>query len=360
MKVRGFLSQKTSQCMQAIDLFPYWDDNRALLAELVQPLREEELEFRPAPGFDPLGEVLRHIITTEESWWHGGIHGVPFDQWRPAEWDRRTGEEKAAYRRQRFPTVASILDGLRVAHAPVVQFLKELDAWALCERRRSTWGEENSLRWMLWHLVEHDQHHRGQVYTRLRMLGYQPPSTFPRAAVMGGTPAAHWRLGEVEIKDIVPFWKAVRSTVHDAVASLTAADLPFRPADGFPSIHDLVLHLFIWEDFLIRQMLKGEVNQDWGRIEGSFWKCQVTDLALTIGDRFPSVVSLLEAMDAVHDATRVFIEGLEIGDLTRPHETPWGPQTLHHTLWYAREHAVHHRAQLFLRMRMVGRMPPEI
>ena len=41
--------------MQAIDLFPYWDDNRALLAELVQPLREEDLEFRPAPGLSSLG-----------------------------------------------------------------------------------------------------------------------------------------------------------------------------------------------------------------------------------------------------------------------------------------------------------------
>jgi uncharacterized damage-inducible protein DinB len=245
--------------------------------------------------------VVRHIITTEEFWWHGGICGLPFEQWRPADWDRRTDEEKAAHRAKRFPTVASLLEGLRDAHAPVAQFLEELDAWALCERRRSAWGEENVLRWMLWHLVEHDQHHRGQVCARLRMLGRQPPAMFPRVGVMGWTPAAHWRPGEVEIRDVVPFWKAIRSTLHAAVASLNDADLSFRPAEGFPCIHDLILHLLIWEDYLIRQMLKGEAG-----------------------------------------------------------ETPRGLQTLHHTLWYAREHAVHHRAQLFLAMRMSGRTPPEL
>ncbi len=346
--------------MQAIGLFPYWDDNRALLAELAQPLREEDLEFRPAPGLSSLGAVLRHIIVAEEHWWHGGIHGEPFERWRPADWDRYTDEEKGAHRTLRFPTVASIVEGLRNAHAPIVGFLEDLDAWALCEKRRSTWGKENTLRWIFWHLVDHDQHHRGQVYTRVRMLGYEPPPTFPRPAAMGWTPATAWRPGEEEPGHIVPFWEAVRSTLHDAVASLTDADLRFRPGQDFPSIHDLVLHLFIWEDFLIRQMLKAEVDQNWGRIEGEFWKCAVTDLARTIGDRFPSVDSLVETLDAVQEATRVFVEGLELQDLPRTHDTLWGPQTLHHTLWYAREHAVHHRAQLFLRMRMLGRTPPEI
>ncbi len=166
--------------MQAIGLFPYWNDNRALLAELVQPLREEDLEFQPAPGLSSLGAVLRHIIVAEEHWWHGGIHGEPFEQWRPADWDRYTDEEKGAHRTRRFPTVASIIEGLRNAPAPIVGFLQDLDAWALCEKRRSTWGKENTLRWIFWHLVGHDQHHRGQVYTRVRMLGYEPPSTFPR------------------------------------------------------------------------------------------------------------------------------------------------------------------------------------
>lgn len=79
-----------------------------------------------------------------------------------------------------------------------------------------------------------------------------------------------------------------------------------------------------------------------------------------VGPRFASVESLVEAMDAVFEATASFVDRLDVRDLPRMHETPWGPETLHHSLWYAREHAVHHRAQLFLRMRMLGRTPPDL
>jgi uncharacterized damage-inducible protein DinB len=335
--------------VKAIEAFPYWNDNRALLEDLVRLARDEDLEFRPAPGLRPLGEVLRHIITTEEYWWHGGILCEPFERWRPADWDSYSVEEKERHRARRFPTKETILDGLQAAHAPVAAFMREFAETDLCERRRPTWGGgENSLRWILSHLVEHDLHHRGQVFTRLRLLGYDPPSTFPRPAVMGWTPAVNWREGEIEISHIVP------------VASLSDADLAFRPSPALPSAHDLVLHIFVWEDFLIRQTLKGEADQDWGPIEGWFRKGRVDDLAATLGSRFPSPASLVAAMDAVGHATASFIDGVSVHDLPRAHDTPWGLQTLHHTLWYAREHMVHHRGQVFLRIRMLGKTPPEI
>lgn len=346
--------------MRAAELFPYWADNRALLVELVRPLREDDLTFRPAPGLSTLGAMLRHVITTEEHWWHGGILGEPYARWRPEGWERFSDEEKEAYRRARFPTVASIVQGLEAAHAPVQQFLGELDAADLCEKRLATWGKQNTLRWILWHLVEHDQHHRAQVYTRLRLLGRQPSPIFPRPGVTAWTPAADWRGGEEVTDHIVPFWDAARATLREAVAGLDDTDLAFRPADHLPSIHDLILHLFIWEDFLVRQILRGEVARSWGRIEGWFWRYDVASLAAAAGDRFRTVAALLEGLDAVWEATRDFVRSLVPVNLTRIHQTPWGSQTLHHALWYAREHLVHHRAQIFLRMRMIGKVPPEV
>jgi uncharacterized damage-inducible protein DinB len=79
-----------------------------------------------------------------------------------------------------------------------------------------------------------------------------------------------------------------------------------------------------------------------------------------VGPYFPTVAALLDGMDAVHAATRELVQGLAVTDLARSVETPGGPETVHHLLWYAREHTVHHRAQLFFRMRMAGRKPPEI
>lgn len=346
--------------MKAIDLFSYWADNRALLAEAIAPLREPDLEFRPSGKLRPLGDILRHILTTEEWWWRGGILGEPFEVWRASNWDTLTDEEKAAHRARRYPTLASILDGMQAVHAPVAQFLTTTEAVLLCEKRRATWGRENTLRWIMWHLVEHDQHHRGQIFARLRLLGYDPPPTFPRSAIMGATPAASWQNGEEEVRNVVPFWKQVRSILRDAVATLEDRDLGFRPAPGLPSIHDLILHIFVWEDLLIRQNLRGETNQGWWKIQESFWKPAVQSLAEHLGAHYPSVASLLEGLDAVRDATDQFMSTLTLPDLAKKHETHWGPQTVHHALWYAREHMVHHRAQIFLRMRMIGRTPPEI
>ena len=346
--------------MKAIDLYPYWRDNRTLLAQVAGVLRDEDLEFRPRPELRSAGDVVRHVITTEEYWWRGGIQGEPYDKWRPPDWDRLGDEEKAEHRRRRFPTVKSILQGMEAAHAPVEEFLTGLDAADLCLKRRATWGEENTLRWMCWHLVEHDQHHRAQIYTRLRMLGHQPPQIWPRPQVMSRSPAVRWQGGEVAISDIVPFWKQVNAQLRDAVGRLSDADLTFSPAPGRPTIHDLILHIFIWEDFLIRQNLGHQMGTASGKIQGWFWKSEVPELAKNVGPTFPTVGSLLEAMDAVHASTRAFIEGFPPSDLGRTLETPSGPETVHHTLWYAREHTIHHRAQLFFRMRLAGRVPPEI
>ncbi|MGH2402893.1 MAG: DinB family protein [bacterium] len=346
--------------MKAIELFPYWADNRALLAETIAPLREHDLKFRPADGLLPLGDILRHILTTEEYWWHGGILGEPFEAWRTAGWEAFTPDQEAAYRAGRFPTLSSIREGLETVHAPVAQFLTQTDAALLCEKRRATWGEDNTLRWIFWHLVEHDQHHRAQVFTRLRMLGYTPPSMFPRPAVMGMTPATGWQSGDEEIGNIVPFWDRVRRDLRGAVAGLSERDLAFRPAGTLPSVHDLILHIFTWEDFLIRQNLRGDIDRAWWKIEGSVWQIPVASLAQHVGDQFPTIGSLVEGLDTVADSTRSFVNTLPMQDLPKVHATPWGPQTVHHTVWYAREHMVHHRAQLFLRMRMLGRTPPDI
>lgn len=346
--------------MRAIELYPYWDDNRALLDELIAPLTDADLAFSPSPGLPSLGAVLRHIITTEEHWWYGGILGKPYAEWRPEGWERFTGEQKEAYRVRRFPTGTSIRAGLIQAHAPVAAFLRELDAWALCEKRRAIWNETNTLRWILWHLVEHDQHHRALVYARVRMLGYDPPPLFPRPAVMNWTPAVSWRPGEAEVGHIVPYWDRVHTQLRQAVGSLAASDLQFQPWPGLPTAHDIILHVVIWEDFLIRQALGGNDDDRPWDIEDTLWHISMHELGRRLRARFATVESLVRVLEEVHRATRTRLARLTLPALARTIDTPWGSQTVHHALWYAREHTVHHRAQLFLRMRMRGYTPPEI
>jgi uncharacterized damage-inducible protein DinB len=314
--------------MKAIDLLPYWADNRALLVESLGVLRDDDLVVRPAPGLPSIGDVLRHLVTTEEYWWRGGILGEPWEAWRPAGWTALDVEQKHAYRRDRFPTLDAIREGLASVHAPVDAFLQALDADRLCEKRQATWGESNTLRWIMWHLVEHDQHHRAQLFTRLRLLGHRPPAMFPRRGVMASTPAARWT-DSVDVAQVVPYWKPLYVTLRDAVAPLAPGELAYRPAEGYASIGDLVLHA-------------------------------VAGVYEAFGQTLTPGAALASAVDGAHEVTQNFIRALRVRDLARVQRTPWGPQTLHHALWYAREHVVHHRAQVFFRMRMMGRTPPEI
>jgi uncharacterized damage-inducible protein DinB len=346
--------------MKAVELFPYWDDDRALLLEMLEPFQDEDLEFRPAPGLRTLGEVLRHVITTEEHWWRGGICGEPLAAWRPQGWERLTVADKEAHRARRFPSVLAIRAGLTEAHAPVAAFLGECDAWGLCEERRAAWGEDNTLRWILWHLVEHDQHHRAQVAARAHLLGYRPPALFPRISVMGRTPAEHWRPGDEMVRNIVPYWNQVQSALRGAVAALDPGDLAFRPAPDLPSIHDLVIHIFIEEDAVIRQGFGADGGRDWWRITAADSQIPVCEQARRLGGRFPTIEALLEGLDTVHAATRSWLDGLGIDALAARRTTAAGPQSLHHALWYAREHTVHHRAQVFLWLRILGRHPPDL
>src|SRR5437870_783870 len=86
------------------------------------------------PLYGSIGDMLRHVIMAEENWWHGGIQGKPYAEWRAPGWERLTDAEREESRRRRFPTVPSILEGLEAAHRPVEGFLKDQDAADLCEK----------------------------------------------------------------------------------------------------------------------------------------------------------------------------------------------------------------------------------
>jgi uncharacterized damage-inducible protein DinB len=213
---------------------------------------------------------------------------------------------------------------------------------------------------MIWHLVEHDQHHRAQLVLRAVALGRTPPALRPRPGVMAWTPAARWPGDGVDVRDVVPFWKPLHAATRKAVAALADADLVFAPASGWPAIHDLVLRIVVGEDFLIRQTVGGELGRDSPPLVAGLWDAERGAPSPRAAAAFPTVASLLEAMDHVHQGTGRVIAGLNLQDLTRTIETSAGPETLHHALWHAREHVVHYRAQLFSLMRLAGRTPPAI
>ena len=74
-----------------------------------------------------------------------------------------------------YPTVESIKALLSEVHARSETYLEAIDAADLDQSLEMSWGEELSLRQVIWHVLEHELHHRGEIYLMLGLMGMEAP-----------------------------------------------------------------------------------------------------------------------------------------------------------------------------------------
>jgi len=146
-----------------------WKDYQDLLIKAVALLSAEQLSLRAAPNLRSIGEILTHIIAVRVRWFNGlmgegGANLVPVGGWdRPGQPVRSTAE---------------LVRGLE----QTLQFVQGcLSRWTPADLDyvyKGTWqGEEYALsrQWVIWHVIEHDIHHGGEVSLTLGMHGLTAP-----------------------------------------------------------------------------------------------------------------------------------------------------------------------------------------
>ena len=147
--------------MSAKDLFQHWTSVRAGLYGALDQLTNEQLDFVPREGMWSLGTVARHIAHAEEAWfrhWMTGMREGPLE-----------------YTSQDYPTVKSIKALLAEVHARTDAYLETLDVVDLEETFETVWGQKGSIRWVVWHVLGHEIHHRGEIYLMMGLLGIEAP-----------------------------------------------------------------------------------------------------------------------------------------------------------------------------------------
>ena len=147
--------------MKAKDIYPYWHLARRDLVDALSRLTEGQLDFAPQQGLRTIGDVARHIIDAEAGW----VNLVVLEKDEP--WPE--------YPRERLPTVQSILDEMERVHAVTERLLDEHDARWLSETRQR-WEQTFLLRWVFWHILDHEIHHRGEIFLMMGMQGVEVPS----------------------------------------------------------------------------------------------------------------------------------------------------------------------------------------
>lgn len=137
---------------------------RARTRAVAERIPPDRIEWTPIPGRFTPGDVLRHIAATERWMW----------------------AENACLRPSRYPGHGpelaegkdAVLAYLDEMHAQTLEILGELTADDLKRRCRTVGGAEITVWKWLRLMIEHEVHHRGQLYEILGLLGVPVPPLY--------------------------------------------------------------------------------------------------------------------------------------------------------------------------------------
>lgn len=149
--------------------YKHWKVYQDELEKAIAPLTHEQLALRSAPHLRSVGEIAQHIIGVRIGWFMFDLlHDVgelaPLAEWSMPEAPVRTAEELVWGLNASWQMMASAL-----AH------------WNSDDMQQIITSEDNGQEvqfprsWVIWHLIEHDLHHGGELSLTLGMNGLRAP-----------------------------------------------------------------------------------------------------------------------------------------------------------------------------------------
>ena len=138
-----------------------WNRIHKETAQVLAVAPDDKLDWRPADGLFTLRELMRHMPETESD----VVRTVLAGTMQKGELDLSTAgveEMVRAYQASHERLAAE------VANLTLEQLNEEIEAYGRRMRRRV----------LLQSMLEHEIHHRGQLYTYYRLAGIKPPKLY--------------------------------------------------------------------------------------------------------------------------------------------------------------------------------------
>jgi len=150
-------------------IYESWRGYDEKLRTCIAPLTNEQLLLQPAARMWPLGQIVQHIISVRAGWFSGTLQDADEAMNAYMEWGQRDSPARSA-----------------------VEMVRGLDeTWAFIDARLQHWTPDDcakifpdeadgqvyevSRSWVIYHVLEHDLHHGGEVSLILGMNGLQTP-----------------------------------------------------------------------------------------------------------------------------------------------------------------------------------------
>jgi uncharacterized damage-inducible protein DinB len=147
--------------------FKGWKVYQDRLVAAIAPLTAGQLSMRTIPRLRSVDEIARHIIGARARWFYLGfeVGGDAFKDF--GTWDRRDAPPRNAD--ELVQAITATWEGMH----------KAIDEWTP-EEWAQTWpGEDESEpevvtpHWIIWHLIEHELYHGGEISITLGAHGIQ-------------------------------------------------------------------------------------------------------------------------------------------------------------------------------------------
>ena len=150
--------------MNAAEYFDHWNTVWRDLLRAVAVLHEKHLDFQPAKAYSrTVGDILRHIIHLEQGW----IHYVV----------RRTLPAWPEEDNGRLNSLVDIQREMERVHQETMAYLETVPLDDFNRIVQVPGDGTPKLGWILWHVLEQQIHHRGELYLCLSLLGLDRPKT---------------------------------------------------------------------------------------------------------------------------------------------------------------------------------------
>ena len=161
------MQQQTQSTLDVI--YENWRGYSQKLRDCIAPLADEQLLLKPAARTWPLGQIVQHIISVRAGWFSGTLQD-----------DDEAMDEYMSWGQPDSPARSAL------------ELVRGLDeTWAFIEARLQRWTPGDcamtfpdewegqvyqvSRSWVIYHVMEHDLHHGGEVSLILGMNGLQTP-----------------------------------------------------------------------------------------------------------------------------------------------------------------------------------------
>lgn len=142
----------------------YVDKVRARTMRLAACVPPDKIDWAYAPGKFTIGDVLRHLAAIE--------------RWMFAENALRKPSRYPGHGPELGATFAEVIDYMNRMHAESMEIFRSLSPEQLEMKCTTPAGAELRVSKWLRLMIEHEIHHRGQLYMYLAMLGVPTPPIY--------------------------------------------------------------------------------------------------------------------------------------------------------------------------------------